>query len=168
VHSRASIERMQTRLRAATPDDIDAIACVWHEAWRDGHMGHVPEALLPERTLDEFRRRVPPRIATSTVAEDEAGVVAFVTVEHDELEQLMVAGRARGTDVSARLLRAGEHQIARHHRVAWLSVVAGNARARRFYEREGWHDAGPIDYYAETSRGRMLVPSHRYEKVVQT
>jgi ribosomal protein S18 acetylase RimI-like enzyme len=151
-------------LRAAAPDDTDAIAAVWHEAWRDGHVGHVPDALLPERTLDEFRQRVPQRIATSTVAEDAQGVVGFVTVEHDELEQLMVSGRARGTDTASRLLRAGEQQIAEHHATAWLSVVAGNARARRFYAREGWHDAGPIDYYAETSRGKLLVPSHRYEK----
>jgi GNAT superfamily N-acetyltransferase len=153
-----------TRLRPATPSDTDAIASVWHTAWRDGHLGHVPEALLPERTLDEFRRRVPPRIPRSTVAEDADGVVGFVTVEHDELEQLMVAGRARGTEIAARLLRAGEQQIAQHHPTAWLSVVAGNARARRFYAREGWHDAGPIDYFAETSQGPMLVPSHRYEK----
>ena len=154
-------------MRAATPDDVDAIAAVWHEAWRDGHVGHVPDGLLPERTLDEFRRRVPQRIVTSTVAEDAGGVVGFVTVERDELEQLMVAGRARGTHIAARLLRAGEQQIAEHHPTAWLSVVAGNARARRFYAREGWHDAGPIDYYAETSQGKMLVPSHRYEKTVR-
>ena len=161
-------------MRAATPDDTDAIAAVWHEAWRDGHVGHVPDGLLPERTLDEFRRRVPQRIATSIVAEAAEGavgfvtagfvIVGFVTVEHDELEQLMVSGRARGTDTAARLLRAGEQQIAEDYPTAWLSVVAGNARARRFYAREGWHDAGPIEYYAETSQGKMLVPSHRYEK----
>ena len=158
---------METRLRAATPDDTDAIATVWHAAWHDAHVGHVPETLLPERTLDQFRRRVPQRIAGSTVAEDDEGVVGFVTVEHDELEELMVAERARGTGIAARLLHIGEQQIARHHPVAWLAVVAGNARARRFYAREGWHDAGPIEYYAETSRGRTLVPSHRYEKPVQ-
>ena len=147
---------------------------MWHEAWRDGHVGHVPDGLLPERTLDEFRRRVPQRIATSIVAEAAEGtvgivtvefvMVGFVTVEHDELEQLMVSGRARGTDTAARLLHAGEQRIAEHYPTAWLSVVAGNARARRFYAREGWHDAGPIEYYAETSQGKMLVPSHRYEK----
>jgi hypothetical protein len=25
-------------LRAATPDDIEAIATVWHRGWRDGHL----------------------------------------------------------------------------------------------------------------------------------
>jgi GNAT superfamily N-acetyltransferase len=168
IHSRANIDGVDsTKLRAAAPDDVDAIAGVWHEAWRDGHLDHVPEALLPERTLDEFRRRVPERIATTIVAEDDLGVVGFVTVEDDELEQLMVTERARGTDTASRLLRAGEQQIARRHPTAWLSVVAGNARARRFYTREGWHDAGPIDYYAETSQGKMLVPSHRYEKQLE-
>ena len=28
-------------LRAAKPDDVEAIATVWHDAWRDGHLGHV-------------------------------------------------------------------------------------------------------------------------------
>jgi GNAT superfamily N-acetyltransferase len=167
-HSRANIGGVaDITLRAATLADVDSIAAVWHAAWRDGHLGHVPDALVPERTLAEFRRRVPQRIPTSIVAEDAEGVVAFVTVEHDELEQLMVAGRARGTDTAARLLSVGEALIAEHHPTAWLSVVAGNARARRFYAREGWHDAGPIDYYAETSQGPMLVPSHRYEKQVR-
>jgi GNAT superfamily N-acetyltransferase len=151
-------------LRPATAGDVEAIASVWHSAWMDGHLGHVPEALVSDRTLPSFRLRVPARLDQTTVAVDAEGVVGFVTVHDDEVEQLFVAQRARGTGAAAALLRHGEQRIAAWFPTAWLAVVAGNARARAFYTRQGWTDGGPIDYEAETSTGRAIVPSHRYEK----
>jgi len=71
---------------------------------------------------------------------------------------------ARGTGVAAQLLRRGEDEVRGNgHSRAWLAVVAGNARARAFYERHGWRDAGPFTYQAETAAGTFPVPSHRYE-----
>ena len=52
-------------------------------------------------------------------------------------------------------------------RPGWLEVVTGNARARAFYAREGWHDAGTADRVIDTSSGPAVVPSHRYEKWLQ-
>ncbi len=49
---------------------------------------------------------------------------------------------------------------------AWLAVATGNARARRFYERSGWTDAGAFDYPADTESGPIPVPCHRYTKQV--
>jgi hypothetical protein len=40
----------------------------------------------------------------------------------------------------------------------------GNARARRFYQRQGWTDAGPLAYPAEVSGGTVSVLCRRYEK----
>ena len=154
-------------LRAATPDDIETLAVVWHAGWRDGHIGHVPDAILPHRHLEDFRRRVPPRIPDTTVATIEGQIVGFVTVIEDEVEQVYVAAAARGTGVADALLRHGEQVVARRFDVAWLSVVAGNARARRFYERSGWHDAGPIEYQAEIAGGTIPVTCRRYEKEVR-
>ncbi len=153
-------------LRAATPDDVEAIARLWNEGWRDGHLGHVPEALEPHRTLAHFRAHVPPRIHASTVAASAAGIVGFVTVHHDEVEQLFVAQSARGGGVADALLGHAEQVIAAGFDVAWLAVAAGNARARRFYERNGWRDAGGFDYAAEIAGGTLPVPSRRYEKQV--
>jgi hypothetical protein len=45
---------------------------------------------------------------------------------------------------------------------AWLAVATGNARARRFYERQGWVDEGPFDYPADSADGPIPVPCHRY------
>ena len=151
-------------LRPATLDDVDAIATLWHDAWRDGHVGHVPEGLHACRTLPSFRRRVPPRVPQTTVATAEGRIVGFVTVHDDEVEQVYVAREARGGGVAPALLRHAEQVIAERHDVAWLAVAEGNARARRFYERSGWRDAGGFEYAAEIDNGTLPVPCRRYEK----
>ncbi len=156
---------MTITLRPATSTDVDAVASIWHSAWRDAHLGHVPDGLLPERTLANFRSRTPARIAFTTLSVRDEQTVGFVIVSDDELEQLFVASAARGTGAAAMLIDHAEALIARRFDTAWLAVVAGNARARRFYERQGWHDAGPIAYQAElSSGGSLIVPSRRYEK----
>src|SRR5687768_970380 len=138
-----------TVLRAANSEDIEAIASLWHRGWFDGHLGHVPESLAEHRRLDDFRQRVPSRLAGTTVATQGSDVVGFVTVHDDEVEQVYVAQHARGGEVANTLLRHAERRIAGRSEAAWLAVVAGNARARRFYERNGWRDAGAFDYAAE-------------------
>jgi GNAT superfamily N-acetyltransferase len=153
-------------LRQANSADTAAIAHVWHGAWGDGHIGNVPEALHPYRTLEHFLTRVPPRIASTTVATIEGRVLGFVTVHDDELEQIFVAKEARGTGAASKLLRHGEAVIAKRFQLAWLAVVAGNDRALHFYQREGWYDAGPIDYAAEIEGGALRIPTRRYEKRV--
>ena len=153
-------------LRPAVADDADTVAEIWHSGWRDGHLGHVPEEAYAHRTLASFRRRTPAQLPATTVAVLGEEVVGFVTVHGDELEQLYVASRARGTGVADALIAAAARAIAAAgHDRAWLAVVAGNARARRFYERHGWTDAGHLDYEAATADdGTVTIPCRRYEK----
>lgn len=151
-------------LRAAADADIPAIADVWHRGWLDGHLGHVPDALLAHRQHESFLSRVPERIASTTVAMLGGHIVGFATVRGDELEQFYVDRGARGGGVAVALIRHAEHSIAHAYDRAWLAVVGGNARARRFYAREGWSDAGPFDYSAQVAGGAIVVPCHRYEK----
>jgi ribosomal protein S18 acetylase RimI-like enzyme len=153
-------------LRAATTADVDAIARIWHDGWRDGHLGNVPDALLPHRRFEDFLGRVPPRVPDSTVAIINGHIVGFVTVINDEVEQVYVASDARGSGVADKLLRDAEEKVGSRFDVAWLSVVEGNSRARRFYERNGWRDAGAHDYRAEIGGGTLPVPCRRYEKRV--
>jgi ribosomal protein S18 acetylase RimI-like enzyme len=162
----ASPATPELSLRAATSDDVDAIAEVWHRGWLDGHLGHVPEAIREHRRPEDFRRRIPPRLPQTTVATLASRVVGFVTVHADELEQIYVAESARGGGVANALLRRAEEVIAARFDVAWLAVVADNGRARRFYERNGWRDAGGFDYAAEITGGTLPVPCRRYEKHV--
>jgi hypothetical protein len=46
----------------------------------------------------------------------------------------------------------------------WLAVVAGNTRARRFYARNGWRDAGLFEHEAPIEGGSISLAAHRYEK----
>ncbi len=163
--SHAALTAQAATLRRAVDADIDAIAMLWRRGWCDGHLGHVPTALLRHRRLADFHQRVPARLDTTTVATIDAGVVGFVTVHVDEIEQLYVAAAARGTGIAAALLGHGEAVIEARFDRAWLAVVAGNTRARRFYERNGWSDTGAFDNPAWTAGHTTIpVPARRYEK----
>lgn len=151
-------------LRPARPEDAESIAAVWHAGWADGHLGHTPEALRAHRRLQDFRDRVPPRIAQTTVAMEGTRLLGFVMVDGDEVEQVYVSREARGMGVADLLLAHAERVVGKEADVAWLAVAPGNARARRFYERCGWRDAGALEYAAETADGTLAVPCRRYEK----
>lgn len=122
-------------------------------------------------TRDETRRhetthhgRPPGEEASSTTVADIDGIVAgFVMVVGDELDQIFVAAGHRGSGIAGLLLNEAERLIAGGgHDIAWLAVVPGNARARRFYERHGWHDNGP---FIRKAAG-VDVPCLRYGKKV--
>lgn len=163
--TQATLSPRRATLRPATDTDIDAIVTIWHHGWRDAHLGNVPAALLRHRQRADFRQRVPLRLDTATVAEIDSGVVGFVTVHDDEIEQLYVDAPARGTGIAAVLLAHGETIIGARFDRAWLAVVAGNIRARRFYERNGWSDVSAFDNPAwTTGHATIPVPARRYER----
>ena len=153
-----------TSIRPATSADMAAVADLWHEGWHDGHAGHVPDGLTALRTLEAFHERTPRRVADTTVAVDgTGGLLGFVMVVGDEVEQVFVARSARGTGVAAALLAEAERQVAASgHGEAWLAVVAGNERARRFYERCGWHDGGDLPYEVSAGGRTWTSPCRRY------
>jgi ribosomal protein S18 acetylase RimI-like enzyme len=153
-------------LRTARAEDAEDIAEIWHRGWQDGHLGFVPQELVDVRTEASFRTRASERISDTTVATVDGAVVGFVMVVNDEVEQVYVAAAYRGTGVAKVLLGEAERQVsANGHRKAWLAVVAGNGRARAFYERAGWVDEGPFDYAAAAEGGTIAVPCRRYTKL---
>jgi MFS family permease len=154
-------------VRPAAAADLAAIARIWREGWADGHEGHVPEALVAERTPASFDQRSRERVGQTWVADSGGTVAGFVVVVDDEVEQVYVDRSWRGRGVAERLLRHAEAVIGQGgRRTAWLAVVAGNTRARRFYARLGWRDRGPFTYQAQTATGTFPVPAHRYEREV--
>ena len=154
-------------LRPARPEDAPAVAEIWHRGWRDGHLGNVPDALTAVRTPGSFRVRAAERVADTVVAVVAGEVAGFVMVAGDEVEQVYVSAAHRGHGVAGELIAEAERLVAAAgHERAWLAVVPGNARARRFYERSGWADDGLFDKPAVHDGGTIPVPCHRYVKRV--
>jgi GNAT superfamily N-acetyltransferase len=157
--------RPEVTLRAAAPEDAEEIARIWQLGWRDGHLGLVPDELVEARTAESFRVRAARLVGETTVAVVGGAIAGFVVVVDDEVEQVYVSAPFRGTGVAALLLAEAERRVrANGHGMAWLAVVPGNARARAFYERAGWHDEGPFEYAAAGEDGPIAVPCHRYVK----
>ena len=155
----------EVELRRAVVEDAPAIAEIWYLGWRDGHIGFVPEELMAARHEDSFYTRAAQRLNDTTVAVIGEDIAGFVMVVGDEVEQVYVSAPHRGSGVADVLLTDAERQIREAgYSIAWLAVVAGNARARRFYERRGWSDEGPFDHSAEGEDGPISVPAHRYVK----
>jgi GNAT superfamily N-acetyltransferase len=154
-------------VRPATPDDSRKVADIWFHGWRDGHLGNVSDGLVAIRTEQSFGLRAAERVSDTTVATVRHEVAGFVMVVDDEVEQVYVSADHRGAGVAGVLLAEAERLVeANGHERAWLAVVAGNARARRFDERNGWADEGVFDYPAPSADGPIPVPCHRYVKRV--
>ncbi|MEV5965064.1 GNAT family N-acetyltransferase [Kribbella sp. NPDC051952] len=158
---------MTAAIRPAEATDKDAVAAIWYDGWRDGHLGHVPEELVAVRTEESFWVRAGERVGDTTVAVVGDEVAGFVMVVGDEVEQVYVSRDHRGSGVAGVLLGEAERQVKGNgYGEAWLAVATGNARARRFYERSGWTDGGAFDYPASVADGTLPVPCHRYQKPV--
>jgi ribosomal protein S18 acetylase RimI-like enzyme len=156
-------------LRRARPDDAPAVAGIWYPGWCDAHLGNVPQQLVDARPEETFEPRALEHVHHTIVATVDGEVAGFVMIVGDEVEQVYVSAGHRGSGVAQALLAAAEQEVAANgHSSAWLAVVAGNARARRFYERQGWTDEGLFDHQAPHPDGPISVPAHRYTKAVRS
>ena len=50
-------------VRAADVGEIDHLARLWHEGWRDAHAALAPAGLVRARTLESFRDRLAAALA---------------------------------------------------------------------------------------------------------
>ena len=156
-------------IRPAEQTELDQLARVWFDAWRDAHAQIVPAELARLRTLENFRERMQKELPNVRVAGSPGEPVGFCLVKGDELYQLFVAARARGTGVAAALMADGEALLAESGvETAWLACAIGNERAARFYEKCGWRRTGTMTNEAETSEGTFLLQVWRYEKTLIT
>jgi putative acetyltransferase len=126
-------------LRAYTPADEDAAIELWRRTWQQ----HYPQidfaARVPwwrERWCSEL---VPTAIIT--LAEQAGDLVGFVTVDPKTryLDQIVVAPEAWGSDIAAGLLAEAKRLSPAGLE---LAVNADNARAIRFYEKQGFAVSG--------------------------
>src|SRR6266545_5883082 len=80
-------------LRPARQDDSEAVAGIWRQGWRDGHLGHVPDELVAVRTPESFASRAAQRVGDTVVAVVDDAIAGFVMVVGDEVEQVYVAAQ---------------------------------------------------------------------------
>ena len=119
----------------------------------------MPQELVTARTDESFRTRAAHRVPDTTLATVGGAVAGFIMVVGSEVEQVYVSADHRGTGAQALMAEAERQVRANGHGKAWLAVVAGNARARAFYERSGWSDEGPFDYAAASEAERSSSPA---------
>ncbi|HUP74183.1 MAG TPA: GNAT family N-acetyltransferase [Acidimicrobiales bacterium] len=139
-----------TSVRPATADDTAAIITVYLEAWRAGYEGILDPAELEvqaqKRASYDWHGAITRPERVVFVAEHEFVIVGVAECEPDaptdrraRLQILYLVPGAWGTGAAAALVDASlaeAHRAGR--RAVWLELVQAQARARRFYEREGW------------------------------
>jgi len=156
---------MSFAIRDVQESELDELATVWFDAWRDGHEALVPPELTKRRTRERFRERLQAALADIRVAGPLGAPVGFSMLKGDELYQLFVSARARGSGAAAALIADAEARLsARGVETAWLTCAIGNDRAARFYEKCGWHRAGTVVEELATPEGTIQVNVWRYEK----
>jgi putative acetyltransferase len=135
---------MTPTLRSYRDADEDALIALWHRTWQYAY----PSIDFDDR-LAAWRARWRTELvptANIVVAETEAAPVGFVTIDGSGyLDQLVVAPEAWGSTVASALMQAAK-EISPHG--INLLVNSDNARAIRFYEREGFRhthdDVNPV------------------------
>lgn len=133
-------------LRLADPTDALAVARVHVRAWQTGYRGLLPDAYLDGLRAEDraarytFGRPDGPR---TIVAIQHGRVVGFATIFGSELSALHVDPDSWRCGVgSALIARAREDFAAAGILEAHLWLLAGNTRAQRFYEHDGWTSDG--------------------------
>lgn len=121
-------------IRRATADDGHAIGDVWLGSWRATF--DFPPAHPDADVRRWLREEMLPRNETWVAADPEDGrVVALMALSESKVEHLYVAPAWIGRGVGRRLL-----DLAKERRPDALELYCFqvNARARRFYERNGF------------------------------
>lgn len=153
------------QVRPATADEVDHLARLWHAVWHASHAPIQPASLARLRTVENFRDRLAAALADIRVVGPAGAPVGFCVIRGDELYQLFVAEAAHGTGVAAALIADAEARLAaRGTATCFLTCAIGNARARRFYEKSGWHLAGTVVENLDTAEGPYPIEIWRFEK----
>lgn len=126
-------------LRPATPADAEQITAILTAAGVAAWGRWLGDERITAATRD---RRHP----ADLVAEDDAGVFAFVAFDREtgEVTRLYTHPRGWGRGAGRALLDAALDELRAAGRTqAWLNTEERNERAVRFYTAHGWRIEGP-------------------------
>jgi GNAT superfamily N-acetyltransferase len=152
-------------VRSATEADVESLARIWYDGWRDAHADILPEELARVRTFESLRDRLPAMLPAIRTIGAPGAPLGFHFVRDRELNQLYVAREARGAGVAAALVADAEARLRDAGvEVAWLACAIGNDRAARFYEKCGWRRVGNVIENVPMPDGTLPLEVWRYEK----
>jgi putative acetyltransferase len=129
-------------LRPYRAEDEDAAIALWLETWRLAYPSIDFDARV-DWWRERWRNELVPK-ADIVVAEQASGLVGFVTIDSSGyLDQLVVAPDHWGSPLATNLVDEAKRRSPNGVR---LKVNADNARAIRFYERNGFvHDGEDVN-----------------------
>jgi GNAT superfamily N-acetyltransferase len=141
-----------TEVRAAVPEDAYEVACVQVRSWQWAYRGLIAQTYLdslePETWAGRYTfGRVGIGLPSTLVAVDGSTICGLATTglcrdkdlsNFAELMAIYVDPTHVGTGVGSVLITAARERLCAVSTQAALWVLDGNARARRFYERDGW------------------------------
>lgn len=144
-------------VRPARQSDIDSVAELHVSSWREAYVGILPQPYLDALSVDSRRsmwHRIYletdwPRQGVLVVSEHSAKTSGFahLAASRDddadagvgEVTAIYLRSEAWGRGVGTALITAAVDTMTRAgYASATLWVLDSNARARRFYERNGW------------------------------
>ena len=141
------------KLRPAVPEDALPVAHVHVRSWQAGYRTLIPDEVLdrlrPEDRAQRYRfGNTDPREPATIVADEAGAIVGFATTAPardpdaaglGELCALYVDPDRWGRGIGASLVSAARGRLADlGFRQVILWLLAGNARAARFYRIDGW------------------------------
>lgn len=168
---------MSIELRPAAPADALEVARVHVRAWQVGYRGILPQEFLdglrPEDRVGRYTFGDPDPSKPYTVVALEAGAICGFVTTGPPRDGTDGAGHLmalyvdpdrwhRGTGQTL-IARGRAELVARGHRDAVLWVLAGNVRAQRFYEADGWTSDGRTEQQVIWG---LVVTDHRYRRAL--
>ena len=156
------------RFRGAEADDVDALAALHVASWRWAYRGLLDADVLDRLSVDErasmWRELIDGGETVVVLAERGDRLLGFASgaASRDddarpgtgEVGAIYLAEEAAGTGLGTELFVEIQGELrARGFVRATLWVLESNARARRFYEREGWRwDGSTSDHQIQCDR----------------
>jgi GNAT superfamily N-acetyltransferase len=152
-------------IRRAVPADAEALSELHVDCWDEAYTGLVPQEILAERRM-RFQERIDcwrgalERGEVVWLAVRDGDLIGFSgaqAADHAdfagllELRVLYVRAAWWGTSVGHELFRRAVGDAA-----SYLCVLEGNARAIRFYERQGYREEAIIEEVPEGRHLRMV------------
>jgi putative acetyltransferase len=126
------------QLRSYHPEDEEAAIALWHKTWQQAYPS-IDFAARMAWWRERWRKELVPGAAI-IVAEIKGEMIGFVTIDSTGyLDQLVVAPEHWGTELATALVDEAKRLSPGG---ITLLVNTDNARAIRFYERNGFIHAG--------------------------